>query len=121
LEGSPRHYVPQPNPNHHKELLELFAHNLQPGQYRTFSNGKVMATVFKDTKIVFTVSSEFDSDHVTRVFLRGLDTSSNKPRLSERAVDILKNLPHDDLKRLAKDLGQPESKLQTLICKYQGK
>jgi hypothetical protein len=96
-------------------LLDLFASDLKKGEYRTFSNGKILLTVFQDEGTVKTASTCFkldgyDSSVATSEQQRETNTTSPSLQLSEDAINILQTLPQVDLKKLAVALAKPSSK-----------
>lgn len=101
-------------------LWQLFEHNLGFHQYRSFTNDKMVITVFKDNGIVRTGSTCFK--------IAGLDTSITTPNLATRTnlpeeapllslndIQILKNISHEGLQKLAFSLGKSTSKLISLF------
>jgi hypothetical protein len=89
-------------------VVELFTHQLRIHQYRTFTNGNVIVTVWLDEDLVFTASSEFDTTPTIRSFLRGTDTSTPKERLSFESIKVLEErFSVEELKNLATVMGLP--------------
>ncbi|MGH2612279.1 MAG: hypothetical protein ACRDFB_04440 [Rhabdochlamydiaceae bacterium] len=95
-------------------MWKLFGHSLKFKEYRTFTNGKIMITVFHDDGIVKTASTCFSivnaSAHIT-TSKQALQTNIQEPKLklSMEGIEILNTLPHEDLKKLASALGYSSS------------
>lgn len=98
------------------ELLDLFGYELEHNQFRTFTNGKVMITVFKGKHLMRTASTCFRHGEVNQFFTTPeqiLQTNLQPPemQLSEEAVTVLQQLSRTDLVKLASALGKRSSKL----------
>ena len=97
-------------------LWHLFEHDLGSHQYRSFTNGKMVITVFNDNGLVRTGSTCFRiAEPDTSMVPPNLATTTNLPEvellLSLNSVEILKTLSHEDLQKHASKLGKSSSKL----------
>lgn len=94
------------NSARHLDMMELFGHQLQPHQYRTFTNERLMVTIWKDTKMLMTASNEFTFEPTGQITVTGIDTSNIQPLLSEGSIQVLhQQLTLEELQNLAKALG----------------
>jgi hypothetical protein len=87
-------------------LWQLFGHGLEFKQYRTFSNGKIIVTLFKDAALVVTASTAFKFTNENPTVLtpfQALETNTSDPtiQLSESDIKLLLNVSLDGLKKIA--------------------
>lgn len=98
------------NSGHYSDLVELFGYQLQPHQYRTFTDGKLILTLWKDNKLMFTVSNEFEYIETNEVDYRGIDTTTIEPLLSKESIELIaQGLSSAELSGLATALGVSKS------------
>lgn len=91
-------------------LVELFAYQLKHKEYRTYSNGELVISVWLDNKLMVTASS-LVKPPITKSqerLHRGFDVSDATPSLSLEAVETLQELSGEDLKTLAKMCGKSQ-------------
>jgi hypothetical protein len=96
-------------------LWQLFSHNLQRNQFRTFSNNKILVTVFLDEGLLVTASTMFkilDERASVNTPLQARKTNVLAPsfKLSKTALELLCQFPKDDLVLLSTALGKSSSK-----------
>lgn len=101
-------------------LWKLFEHDLGFHQYRSFTNGKMVITVFKDNGIVRTGSTCFkvaamDPSITTLNLAATTNLPEVAPLLSLNDIQILKTLSHEGLQNLASALGKSTSKVNSLF------
>jgi hypothetical protein len=97
-------------------LWELFSHDLQLNQYRTFFNGKLVVSVFQDKALMKTASTAFQftkSNPNIITPIQALETNVEPPtlELEESTAKLLSQVCKADLLKIAKALGKPTSKL----------
>lgn len=86
--------------------LSLFSHNLHHHEYRLFTDGKIVLSLWLDNKLVITASNMFDLiSPTTKQVYRGSDCSNSEPVLSEHTVDVFGLLSLEELKALARRCG----------------
>ena len=96
-------------------LWQLFGHGLGFKQYQTFSNGKIIVTLFNNAALVITASTAFkftNEDPTVLTPFQALETNMSDPtiQLSESDIKLLLNLSLDGLKKLASMSGISNSK-----------
>ncbi|MGI0093607.1 MAG: hypothetical protein ACREA8_05840, partial [Nitrosotalea sp.] len=94
-----------------EQLWNIFGHDLHFGEYCSFFNDKMVLTVFADDSVVKTASTHFKVKNVDSSIQHAnqlLPTNIVPPpfQLSEDAAKILATLPHEDLKKLAANIGK---------------
>ena len=95
-------------------LWQLFGHQLKLNEYCSFTNGKIIITLFQDKTLVKTASTMFKIDKINAQLMtpfEALETNIQPPtiQLSESAVNLLSQLPKEDLMKLASALGKSSS------------
>lgn len=90
--------------------IDLFSYNLKHKEFRTFTNGNVILTVFADDEVVRTVTNSFHIVSPKETDLVQLSIPSSIPfsptRLSEDALINLQQWSLRDLKSLAHAIGE---------------
>ena len=100
-------------------LWQLFAHQLKQYQYRTFTNNKIIITIYKDNELMKTASTLFKIDKpnphvITPNEALQTNVQPSTMQLSDVGIQMLSQLPKEDLEKLASTLGKSSS----LICYY---
>lgn len=91
-------------------LFQLFSYKLGPNEFRTFSNGRYVITLWQDNCLVVSASNLFSPTTQQREGrYRGANLSDLRPTLSLETVEHLAQLPLDQLKIIAKMCGKPFS------------
>ena len=103
------------NDNQGGGLWQLFSRDLKDNQYRTFSNGIILFTVYKGEGLMKTAFTSFTIGEVNTAMktpFQARETNLQPPvmQLSDEAIEFLKEFPKEDLIKLAKTLGKPHSK-----------
>ena len=89
------------------DLFHLGSHQLLKGEYRTFSNGALLVTLFQDESLVKTVSTSFKEKQKNFQNQNGNNTGTG---YSKRFAMALKGAPRNDLQLLANKLNLPHCK-----------
>ena len=95
--------------NQRPYLTRVFALNLKPSEWRTFTNDKIVMTVFADNKLMVTATTCFDVllDPIFKIKSQSaVELTDLKPRFSVEAAEIFSSLPLDDLKVLSANFGE---------------
>lgn len=89
-------------------LWHVLSHDLIYGEYRTFTNGVIVVTIFNDAALVRTISTHFTvADKLIRNRINSsLAATKLPPRLNTSDFEIIKTLSLEGLKNLSKDLGE---------------
>jgi len=96
----------------HTKIKELFCYKLRPHEYRTFTNDRVIITVWHDKKQLMTASTEYTYQPVAESVHRGIDLTHRVPILRIETINaLLETASQKELKDLAKLCGLP-------ICTY---
>jgi len=77
--------------NHQPKLWSVFTKDLKRNQYRTFTNGNLICTVFKHNDIMKTISTCYCVDNTRSADSRGVsnyECVGIKPLISENGVDV---------------------------------
>jgi len=90
------------------DLWNVLSHNLMHREFRTFTNGSIIATIFNDAALVRTISTHFiiGEKEIRNRINSSLAATKLPPRLNQSEFDLLKTFSLDNLKNLAKDLGE---------------
>lgn len=101
----------------HTAMKELFCYNLGPHEYRTFTNDRVIITVWHDNKQLMTASTEFTYQSVAKGVHRGIDLTNQTPILSIATIEaLLKTATREELQTLAKSCGLATSGTNTELA-----
>jgi hypothetical protein len=99
---------------HEKDgLLALFTHGLKKNQYRTFSNSKILITVFHDNGMLITGSTAFKLPNPLFIMPSFARETNISPPVYQLSLDVVKKLteiPKEDLMKLANALDKSTSK-----------
>ena len=91
---------------HHSHLWGVFGHKLAVGDYRVFSNGRILVTVFQDVDFVKTAANTFTiTDEQVDASSPLQSLVETTPRFSPDAVQVLAQLSASDLKVVANAFG----------------
>lgn len=96
--------------NQQSHIWDVFAHDLQQQQYRMFTNGKIILSVYKDASLVRTASTCFTAKPPRTEPPTILQQIRLPPRLSEAAMEKLRDFSLLDLQSLAYAVGESKSK-----------
>jgi hypothetical protein len=102
-------------------LWQLFGHQLKHQEYRNFTNGKIIVTLYQDNALIKTASTMFKTGKVDSQMttpFEALQTNVQPPamQLTEVGIQTLGQLPKEDLVKLASALGKPHNMVQKLCC-----
>lgn len=94
-------------------LVMLLSHNLGHHQYRTFTNGNVVLTLWMDEDLVVTASTRYKVNEPEagrgEGRYKGVNMSGLTPFLSLESIHHLSQLPHSELQSLARRSGVSSS------------
>ena len=103
------------NGNQGGGLWKLFSKDLRNNQYRTFSNGIILLTIYKGEGLMKIASTTLTIEEVNTTMrnpFQSRETNIQPPtmQLSDETIEILKEFPKEDLIKLVKTLGKSHIK-----------
>lgn len=105
------------------ELCEFFGKNLKQGEYRLFSNSRIIISIYFDVAIVRTVTNCYEvvGKAMSPPAHTSLEAAGVMPRLSAEGMSLLLSLKQSDLQSLAAFGGEAISKYYFFVCLYSSK
>lgn len=101
-----------------ESLFNLFSHDLDFNEYRVFSNGSIMVSVWLDNKLMICASTTHKWSPNPEGTLRGYTPMTREPIISMEGTNTLKQLSISDLQALASNMGLPSGIMIFCVCVY---